>query len=45
MTIYFLNGRPHIAMENHYKEISHYEFYMMIEHNEVSNVEDVNFYD
>jgi hypothetical protein len=45
MTIYFLNGRPHIAMENHYKEISQYEFYMMLEHNEVKRVEEVNLYD
>jgi hypothetical protein len=41
MTIYFINNRPHIAMDNYYKEISNYEYYMMLENNEVSRVEDI----
>ena len=40
MTIYFLNGRPHISMDNYYKEISQYEYYMMLENNEVKAVEE-----
>lgn len=44
MTIYLVHGKPHIAVSNGFQEISHYEYYMMLEHNEVENVEEV-YYD
>lgn len=45
MTIYFINNRPHVAVENHYKEISHYEYYMLLETETNLKIEDVNMYD
>jgi hypothetical protein len=45
MTIYFINNRPHVAADNHFKEISYYDYYMMLEHNEVKNIEDIHLYD
>lgn len=45
MTIYMINGKPHIAVSNAFREISQYEYYMMIEHNEVNHVEEVSLYD
>lgn len=45
MTIYMINGKPHIAVSNAFREISQYEYYMMIEHNEIQNVEDVTLID
>jgi hypothetical protein len=41
MTIYLLNGKPHIAVSNGYQPISDYEYYMMLEQSEVDNVEEV----
>lgn len=44
MTIYFINNRPHIAVHNHFQEISHYDYYMMLEQNEIE-VQEVELYD
>jgi len=44
MTIYLLNGKPHIAVSSGYQLISDYEYYMMLEQSEVDNVEEV-YYD
>jgi hypothetical protein len=45
MTIYIINGKPHVAVENYFKEISHQEYYMLLESNEKISIEDVNIYD
>jgi hypothetical protein len=45
MTIYFINNKPHVAVENYYKEISYQEYYMLLESDEKISIEDVNLYD
>jgi hypothetical protein len=45
MTIYLINGKPHIAAHNGYQAISEYEYHMAIEQGEIDTVEDVNLYD
>lgn len=39
MTIYFLHGKPHIAVSNGFQPISEYTYYMMLEHGEIKKTE------
>jgi len=45
MTIYIINGKPHVAAENYFKEISYQDYYMLLESDARIKIEDVNLYD
>lgn len=41
MTVYFISGKPHIAVTNGFQPIDHLTYYMMVEENEIDHVEEV----
>jgi uncharacterized membrane protein len=45
MTVFIINGRPHIEAHNGFQAISEYEYYMAIEQGEISEVLEVEQYD
>lgn len=45
MTIYFINNKPHMAVDNDFLEVSPLDYFMMLEQNLVSRIEEVESYD
>jgi hypothetical protein len=45
MTIYYINGKAHIAVSNTFKPISDREVYDLLESDEIIHFKDVNIYD
>lgn len=43
MTVFVIYGKPHISAPNGYQRISDYEYYMMLEQNEVDRVEVIEY--
>jgi hypothetical protein len=39
MSIYIINGKPHIAVSNGFQAISDYDYYMMLEQGSEPNLE------
>lgn len=45
MTIYYINGKPHIAVSNAFKPVSEREVYDLLESDEIIHFEDVEIHD
>jgi hypothetical protein len=45
MTIYYINGKPHLAVSNAFKQISDIEVFELLESDTQIQFEDVELYD
>lgn len=44
MTVYMIHDKPHISASNGFLELSQYDYYMLLEHNEIKEVVEVELY-
>lgn len=44
MNIFMIHGKPHISVSNGFMELSQYDYHMLLEHNEIETVTEVELY-
>lgn len=44
MTIFWINGKPHLSVHSGFQIISEYQYYTMLEHGEIEEIQEVELY-